>query len=170
MEKGRVIVYLASLIVVSLLTSSCIREYQHAGKDILPAITTIRSTDWLMSGFLLAIVLGVFAGLNGIKAGWLGAVASFVGLLVKAALSQTWVYWWLGCILVGGALATIASVLLKNKALRELITSVQCLRQTEWDGKTHKAEMTEVLQDLQSKPTQRLVLREKVKLKERGEL
>ncbi len=124
-----------------------------------------------MSVLLLAIVIGSFAGLNGVKTGWLGVVAAMIGLLVKSALSMTWVYWWMGAILVATTLAAMASILLKNKALREIITGVQHIKSSTPDNQLfglNKTDITATLNTTQSKPTQKLVKSWKSYLKLKG--
>lgn len=134
---------------------------------------TIATTDWLVSGFLVAAVIGSFAGLNGIKAGWVGTVSAVFGLALKGAFSVTWVYTSMGLIFVGVVLAALASVLLKNKALAEIITGVQRIRVGAGPTDTlrmTKDDITTVLTKTQSKPTQKLVQYSKLHLKLKGTL
>ena len=131
---------------------------------------TIMSTDWLMSMYLIAITCGIFAGLNGIKAGWMGAFACFVGILLKAALSNTWVYVAAGLGLVGCVLLLVVSILLRKKALVEIIKGVQTIK-TEMNNSakpTNSKQISDAMVKEQSKPTQRLVQQIKGKLKVEG--
>ena len=129
---------------------------------------TIQSTDYLASGFLVALVLGVFAGLNGIRTGFLGAAAAFVGLVVKGAMSVTWVYTCLGLVLVGVVLAVLASVLLKNSAITELVKGIQNVRTNPEIAKN--VEITKDVSQEQSWPTQKLVQYTKLHLKLKGKI
>ncbi len=120
-----------------------------------------------MSILLIALVIGVFTGLNGVKAGWMGAVAAGVGLLVKSALTLTWVYWMAGFTLIGVMIAAIASVVLKNKAITELITGIQKVKD---DSVTVRGTVNAYLQNEQSKDTQKIVQYKKAALKLKGKI
>lgn len=140
---------------------------------------TIQSTDWLMSLLLIGCVLGLFAGLNGLKAGWLGVISCIGGLALKAALTNTYVYWLCGFLFVGSVLVALASILYKNTALREIIKGVQNAKTmldnvnpmsgNNFGGKLHNA-VNDNLGSVQSKPTQKLVQYVKADLKIKGEI
>jgi hypothetical protein len=139
----------------------------HGPVEILQSV--IHSTDWISSLLLIGVVLGVFTGMNGLKVGWMGVVASTVGLLVKSALSVTWVYWWCGFTLVAVMLAAVASIILKNHALREIITGVQDVKSAV-GPELDKGAVNETLAAAQSKTTKRLVHKHKVILYDKGKI
>ena len=124
--------------------------------------STIRSTDWLMSVLLMGCVLGLFAGFNGLKVGWAGLAACVGGMVLKADMSSTYVYWACGLMVLGTVLAAIASVLLKNRAVRELIVGVQKVKQDPSNG------VSGTMRNEQTRPTVDLVNSVKAKLKTKG--
>lgn len=129
----------------------------------------IHSSDWLMSVLIIACVVGIFAALNGIKAGWLGCLSALFGLILKSALSVTWVYWLSGLVLMGVVLAALASIIMKNQALKEIIQGAQELKNTpDSEIDTTTGGVNTILKKYQSKDTQRLVLHQKAALKLRG--
>jgi len=128
----------------------------------LAVINNIKSTDWLNTLFLLAFVGSIFAGLNGLKAGWAGAAASLAGIAMKGALTQLWIYWILGVLLVAAILLVAASILMRKKALVEIIRGAQNLK------KLVQADDAKILAEPQSKPTQKIVADIKTDLKLKG--
>jgi len=128
---------------------------------------TVKSSDWLMSAFLIAIVLGVFSGFNGLKTGWCAAGASLLGLILKSAMTQTWVYWSLGVLLIAGVLLVAASILMRKRALVEIIKGVQRLKEAA-SVCTEPEKLA--LAKTQSKPTQRIVAAIKTDLKLKGDI
>jgi len=138
---------------------------------IIPPVTSsiglvtryVSSTDWLNTLFLLSMVCSVFAGLNGLKTGWAGAAASLLGIVMKGAMTQVWIYWILGVLLIVGVLLVGASILMKNQALVQIVKGVQRL-------KKHALTHGEELQHAQSVPTQRLVSKIKTDLKIKGDI
>lgn len=125
---------------------------------------TISSTDWLLSMLLLGSVAGIFAGLNGIKSGWIAVLSCIGGMVLKASLTSTWVYWCCGFLFVGSILVATASVLWKNKAIKELIMSAQYLKQAVPD----KERVKEIFNLTQTKDTKALVTSVKNNLKLNG--
>jgi hypothetical protein len=134
---------------------------------------TINSTDWLSTGFMVAVALGVFAGLNGIKAGFLAALAALSGLVLKSALSVPWVYSALAVGLVGvlaaGGLLMVASILRKNRSLEQVIKGTQAIKALIPEC-PDVAPVNKVLSNIQDRTTKALVLNTKTKLKLRGDL
>jgi hypothetical protein len=132
-----------------------------SSRDVI--IRTISSTDWLFSMLLIGAVIGAFSGLNGMKTGWAGTAACIGGLFLKAALSSTWVYWFCGLLFAGSLLAGIASIVWKNKAVKDLILSAQYLK-----GHVDKDISTSIFKTSQSKDTVSLVNNIKAKMKSKG--
>ena len=129
---------------------------------------SMKSTNWVLSIFLLALVVCLMAGFNGMKTGWGGAAACFCGILLKGMLTQVWLYWSLGLMLVGGVGLYAASVLLKNRALTEIITGVQRIKGS-LTAVTIQGS-SKVLAKEQSKATQHLVGKIKTDLKVKGKV
>ncbi len=125
---------------------------------------TISSTDWLLSMLLLGSVAGIFAGLNGIKSGWMAVLSCIGGIVLKASLTSTWVYWCCGLLFIGSMLVAIASILWKNKAVKELIISAQYLKQAVPD----KERVKDIFNLTQTKDTKALVTSVKNSLKLNG--
>jgi len=158
-------------VFVMLIFTGCISEQKHDNEPPRNHTTTnqiiwntVASTDWLMSLLLLGSVAGIFAGLNGMKSGW-AAVASCVGgMFIKASLTSTWVYWCCGLLFVGSVVVAIASIIWKNKAVKELIMSSQYLKNAVPD----KERVTDIFNMTQTKDTQTLVNSVKSNLKLKG--
>lgn len=129
---------------------------------------TIKSTDWLASLFILCIAGGVFAGLNGLKAGWVAVISALVGLVVKAGMSNVYMYWGCGLILLAVIVLVIVSIVIKNKAIKELICGTQKLRDEFILQDRDTA--VKVLAENQSKETTKLVLNTKANLKLKGKI
>jgi hypothetical protein len=124
---------------------------------------TVRSTDWLFSLLLIGSVAGVFAGLNGMKSGWMAVAACISGLFLKAALTSTWVYWFCGLLFVGSLTLGIVSIIWKNNALKDLIVGGNYLKQH-----VDTSVSSEIFKTSQSKDTVVLVNNIKAKLKTKG--
>lgn len=132
---------------------------------------TISSTDWLMSVFLIAIVCAIFAGLNGVKAGWAGAFAAFVGILLKAALSNAWIYVAAGLVLVGCILLLVASIIWKNRAFVDILKGAQAVKNYAVEQlNANRVGINKMLSDEQNPSTQKLVQQVKSDLKLKGEI
>jgi len=149
--------------IVIILTSCNILGHKPPADNIVPpdiVMNTIYKTDWLTSIFLLSIVLSIFVGLNGVKAGWLGAIAAFCGLLLKMAISNTWLWVAAGIFFLVMAGVAVFTVFIKNRALKEIISGVQ-------KYKNLCIEVPESLKDKlykQSKSTRQIVKKVKEKL------
>ncbi len=173
---GALIGLIMIMIMIALLLGGCNSQLHDGNNPISPGTKiiyeTIRSTDWLISLFLIGCVAGLFAGLNGLKIGWLGAASCIGGILIKSALSTIWIYWFMSFCLAGCILAVIASILLKNKALIEIIKGVQKAKDgmVVVDGENPAKVALEVELGHQSKPTQKLVQLIKGDLKVKGEI
>jgi len=125
-----------------------------------------KQSNWLVSISILGIAAGVFALMNGSKIGIPAAIASCVSLFMTLAVAR-FATWMAVCGIVGSVLACAASILLKNKALLEIIKGVQLVKE---DGQSNAKIVTNLLRDNQSKPTQKLVQKIKGDLKVSGEI
>lgn len=161
----------ACILIVVILCLSCatcpenapnIHTETNTTQQII--MKTIASTDWLMSMLLLGSVAGIFAGLNGIKSGWMAVISCIGGMVLKASLTSTWVYWCCGCLFVGSIIVAVASIVWKNKAVKELIMSAQYLKQAVPD----KERVSEIFNLTQTKDTKNLVANVKSNLKLKG--
>lgn len=156
--------------VIALLVMLCGCASTQTHNTSPPATTTqtiiwntVRSTDWLFSILLIGSVAGVFAGLNGMKSGWMAVVACISGLFLKAALTSTWVYWFCGLLFVGSLTLGIVSIIWKNKAIKDLIVGGNYLKQH-----VEASVSSEIFKAAQSKDTVALVNNIKAKLKTKG--
>jgi hypothetical protein len=93
------------------------------------------------------------------------AVASCIGgIVLKASLTSTWVYWCCGFLFIGSVVIAIASILFKNKAVKELIMSAQYLKQAVPDSER----VMDIFNLTQTKDTKALVNAVKSNLKLKG--
>lgn len=179
------IIFAALVLYCILLLGGCNVLQPQESKPILDPITpstqviwkTIKATDWLSSLFILAIAGGVFVGLNGLKSGWLASLAAFVGLIVKAGMSNVYVYWMCGLLLVGVVVLILLSVFVKNRAIKELVCGVERVKAncTKDNLEVIKAEsvgklINKEVSISQSKETTSLILDTKAKLKKKGKI
>lgn len=137
-----------------------------ASQTAQAVVRSMQATDWVLSLLLIGSVLGVFAGLNGVKAGWAGLAACVVGIVLKAALASSYVYLMSGLIFMGCVLVAAASVLRKNVALKEIIKGAQKLKETFGDADKVSA----TLAAEQSPATQEIVQYTKADMKLSGEI
>lgn len=98
---------------------------------------TIHTTDYLLTMFIVVMVLGVIAGLHGLKSGWIVAVGCVAGAGMKAAFSITSVYLMSGLIFLGVILAVIVVMTVRTvkmetvkanslkKAFKDVVGTVQ---------------------------------------------
>jgi hypothetical protein len=128
-----------------------------------------------MSLLLIGVVAGVFTGLNGIKAGWLGAIAATVGIMLKSALTLVWMYWLCGFVLAGTMLAALASVLFKNRAIQSLVVGIQKGKEAVANAPSTNIDTRAVINsELQAAQTtsgvQKIIKRVKADLKLKGKI
>ena len=127
--------------------------------------------NWLVAASILGIAGGVFALMNGSKLGVPAVVTSCVSLFMTLAVAR-FALWMAACGLIGSVLACVTSILLKNKALVEIIKGVQKAKDN-MGGNIQATPDVEILKEelaIQSKPTQRLVQTIKGNLKVKGEI
>jgi len=124
--------------------------------DLLPVISSMQNTDWLNTLFILGAVLSFFGGLNGLKVGWLALLSCVFGLVMKAALSNVWVYTAAGLALVLGLLVLSVSLFRKHQAIREIVTGVQNVKCYVEDT-VDRSSVNEHLAKDQSRTTQAIV-------------
>lgn len=123
---------------------------------------TTKQTNWLATISILGIAAGVFALMNSNKIGIPATVASCISLFMTLAVAR-FAVWMAICGLIGSTVICVASILLKNKALKDIIIGVQTLKFDNPNG-------SKILQAQQSKSTQRLVQQIKGDLKVREKI
>ena len=113
--------------------------------------------SFLLLGFVLGLV-GAF-GLGFKKLGLVVSGSCIAGIFLTAAVSNTWFYIGAGLVVFASIVIVIAGLLLRNKAITELVSGIQEIKE---EGDNEK------LKETQSKNTQRLVQNVKSKLKLKG--
>lgn len=175
LETVVLIVCVLSLILIIFYSTGCTTlktvpvattpPSQNSSEVIYKAIST---TDWTSSIFIIGIVLCTFAALNGLKQGWIGAASVGVGMFLKAGLSNTWVWTMCGVLLVCSVALGIISVIVRYKALYQVVSSVENQKKHDrvfWDY-SYKEFFTK-----QSKDTQKVVkqMKKDIRKKEKKE-
>ena len=165
---------------------ACVLFNNLAGCSLLPTsgsiITTVptaaqqlfkaaKNSNWLVTLSILGIAAGAFAFLNGSKIGLPCIGASCISLFMALAVARFST--WMAVFGLIGSLASVGiSVLVKNRAVKEIVMGVQDLK------KGFKVDQKEDLIDRsrraqnnnQSKSTQKLVQNVKSKLKLKGKI
>ena len=166
------ILFLIMVFYLLVLASGCavltkpavdkLPEVYNSGREL---VKVVRSTNWLATVCILGATLSVFAALNGIKWGYGGIVACFAGLTMTF-MAAKYAAWLAGFGLFGSVILCIASVLLKNNALKEIIKGVQRIKaMSTIDTKEAQNGM---LAEVQTKPTKKLVQKTKMDMKLKG--
>jgi hypothetical protein len=88
-----------------------------------------RSSNWMVTIAVLGIAAGVFALLNGSKIGIPCIGASGVALFMALAVAR-FALWMAVFGLIGSVAAVAISVLVKNKALKDIIFGIQKVKET----------------------------------------
>jgi len=121
--------------------------------------------NWLA---IPVIALGAVAMFNGAaKLGMSCIIFGSVNLFMALATSR-FGFWMAVCGLIGSMLAVVSSILVKNKAIKELVFGIQFVKE-EVDADIYKPKIKEILSK-QIKSTKKLVNKIKSKAKLRGEL
>jgi len=87
----------------------------------------VKNSNWLVTLSIVGIAASVFAYLNGSKLGLAGVAACCVSLFMALAVAR-FATWMAVCGLIGSVVASVVSILVKNTALKEIITGVQKYR------------------------------------------
>lgn len=170
-----------SVVIVIVLLGGCLPCLKGEAGGNLPNIPNIPGTNdtmksmlkamnWVATLSVLGIGLGAFALLNGNKLGFAGIGASLVMLFTTAAMTKysAWIAWFgLAFSLVGVVSICIYSILIKNNALKEIITNVQRVKDSLSDEQPGKKLLKQEL-DKQSVSTRKLVQKVKGQLKIKG--
>lgn len=126
---------------------------------------TVKKSNWLVTLAIPIIALGAVAMFNGAaKLGMSAIIFGAVNLFMALATAR-FALWMSVFGLIGSGLAVAASILVKNKALKEIICGMQKVKKSgEFDYPN------DILTKEQSKPTQRIVQNIKTNLKLKGEI
>ncbi len=163
--------YVLGIVVMVLVVGCATVQPRPQSPEVITTTTqvlrqTIQSTDWLLSLLLVGCVLGVFAGLNGVKSGWFAVVACIWGIWLKAAISSEWVFWACGVLFVGSLVLAGVSVVLRHRVILDLILSCQQLKNEVQDDQR----VSDIFKMAQSPDTKKVVNQTKAKLKNQGVL
>lgn len=128
-----------------------------------------RNSNWLVTISVLGIAAGVFAFLNGSKIGLPCIGASGVALFMALAVAR-FALWMAIFGLIGSIAAVVISVLIKNRALKDVILGIQSVRDTFRLEKVDESVQKQITEGLssQAKATKKIV--EKTKSKARLKL
>lgn len=157
------------LIVVFLIFIGGCALFQHhpsisvSPKPVSQMWETVKKSDWLVTVSIVGIAIGTFAFINGSKIGLPAIISCCVSLFMTLAVAQ-YAAWMAICGLIGSILACGVSILLRKKALIEIIKGAQSLKSSMGNRGG------EFLKTFQSKPTQKLVQQIKTDLKLKGEI
>jgi hypothetical protein len=167
-EQEDFVMVIFVITVILIFSAGCATLQPHGSSTNIPIpiITTIHSTDWLASAFMVVVALGVAITIMGLKSGIAVAGGGLAGSFLKAALSVTEVYWVLGALFIATIVLLIAATLRKNKAIVELVRNIQCLRL--WRKSSERKEINCYLTNHQNKDTRRIVQRVKMVDKLKG--
>jgi len=133
---------------------------------------TVKKSNWLVTFSIPIIALGVVAIFNGVgKLGISVIIFGCVNLFMSLATSRfALIMAVFGLI---GSIAVVAvSILVKNKALKEIICGVQTIKQTAKNDNVDLVFQDKIKETLskQVKSTQKLVTKVKTTLKSKGEI
>lgn len=130
--------------------------------------STVKKSNWLVTLAIPIIALGAVAMFNGAaKLGMSAIIFGSVNLFMALATSR-FAFWMALFGLVGSCAAVAASILAKNKALKEIVFGVQKVKE-EAIPDLYKPRAKELLAK-QTKSTKKIVSKIKTKAKLRGEL
>jgi len=174
-------IWIVCLLLVVLLTSGCrvarpILDFIFADpsakvEDKDPKspqeqlLNAAKGTNWLVAFSILGIGAGVFAFVNGSKIGIPVVVACAVSLFMALAVARFAL--WLAIFGMVGAVAAVAiSVIIKNKALKDVICNVQEIKKSAANGGTKESIQDSIKKVLtrQADSTKALVAKIKAKL------
>jgi len=136
---------------------------------ITPAATlykTIWKTNWVTTLAIPIIALGAVAMFNGAaKLGMSAIIFGSVNLFMALATAR-FAFWMAVFGLIGSTAAVLMSVLIKNKALKDVVSNVQEIKASAANGGTKEEIVKDIKEVLcgQAKTTQKLVRRIKNKL------
>ncbi|MBE3101568.1 MAG: hypothetical protein IMZ47_04770 [Firmicutes bacterium] len=124
-----------------------------------------KGTNWLVALSILGIGAGVFAFVNGSKIGIPVVVACAVSLFMALAVAR-FAMWMAVFGMVGAVAAVAISVIVKNKALKDVICNVQDIKESAANGGSKKSIQEDIKMTLtrQADSTKALVKKIKANL------
>lgn len=130
---------------------------------------TVKKSNWLVTLAIPIIALGAVAMFNGAaKLGMSAIIFGAVNLFMALATARFAL--WMGIFgLIGSGLAVAASILAKNKALKEIICGVQKYRKG-YGEQDESRQIIDAKLKQQSPSTKKLVQKVKTDLKIKGEI
>ena len=128
-------------------------------------LNAAKGTNWLVAFSILGIGAGVFAFVNGSKIGIPVVVACAVSLFMALAVAR-FAMWMAVFGMVGACAAVAISVIIKNKALREVVTGVQSIKESAGSTKNKKNLQEDISTALlkQTNSTKKLISKIRAKL------
>ena len=126
-----------------------------------------KNSNWLVTISILGVAAGAFAFLNGSKMGLPCIGASCISLFMALAVAR-FSTWMAVFGLIGSLAAVGISVLVKNRAVKEIVVGVQKYKDG-YSGSDSRSYLTDKLKE-QSKSTKKLVQNVKSKLKLEGKI
>jgi len=168
------LVCIITLVFIGLLCYSGCQFSPSAPHNPLPPLpqqhlwTAISGTNWLVTISILGVAVGFFAFLNGSKMGLPFIGACGVALFMSLAVIRfaTWIAV-LG--LLGSVAAIVLSIVVKKKALREIIIGVENVKRFKFNS-NEKASVNRLMGEPQSKITEKVVQDIKSTLKAKKEI
>lgn len=134
------------------------------GKESL--FNAVKGSNWLVTFSILGMAAGVFALMNGSKIGISAIVASGASLFMALAVAR-FAAWMAVCGFIGAVAAVGVSILVKNRALKEVVGNVRDIKESAANGGSKKkicADIKNVLAK-QTKSTKKIVSKIKAKIK-----
>lgn len=159
MKRWLMLCFITGILIVELLLSGCSIFRSKPTIEIKPITPseqmweTIKKANWTTNLAIPIIALGVVAVFNGVvKLGFSCVIYGCISLFMSLAASRYGLIM-ATCGLIGSIAACGVSILLKNKALIELIKGAQKLKSNVNNG----VDGSKILSDEQNKRTQKLV-------------
>ena len=173
----RIILYFLLGVVVAMLFSGCSMSFGQKTR-VEPVVTepptpgvqlwqAAKKSNWLVTISILGIAMGTFALVSGsVKLGTAAIASSSVSLFMALAVARFAL--WMGVFgLIGSVVAALFSILVRRKALVEIIKGVQKVKT---GGLLDEYEKTALLGEEQSSTTVKIVGNIKNELKLKGEI
>lgn len=158
------------------LLSGCAALSGRTGQDIITEPPTpgvqlwnaAKKSNWLVTLSILSVAGGVFAMMNGsVKLGVATIASGSVSMFLALAVAR-FALWMAVCGLIGSVFAVLFSILVRRKALVEIIKGVQEVRNDSCAVDTDS--VTRTLDNNQSPVTKKIVGNIKNELRLKGEI
>ena len=139
---------------------------------------TVRKTNWLATACIIAVLVGLFAGLKGIKTGWVVMAVGGAGLLVIPSYQRFATHEWLpdvsavviGLIGAAWALLYIKREYIDKRAFREVVETAEITKTSLTEDSREQIFGDDGVADaIQKEPTRKKVEKVRDELKKRKE-